>query len=834
MAPTMGFASSGRLSRSSSTPNLAARGARENGASGKLQRADGSPGKGFDMSPHGDSDVDTASRNKESSKGFTIFQPSKRRPIANNSEKQQQQQPPQSQPNHRRTGSLIDKSRQWFPMSSKSSKESPTLRQETYSIQQTPDDHNLGSVGRTKTKTEALASLAKLSWLPSSSPPPPNSPSAKDRDPSSKPVGSRRPALMAEQRAAAAKRWSEPTKSAPKPLARASSYFSKMKTKQPLAEVPTEMDSRSDSSTASYGTPTMGSQAVFSHKSVPDDSTMTPITDESFMELTVQQTDPLWPAFKSMDMDYSVFVTKSASQKVVLVKNSFLPFLRNTADHWSTKRLHPEDLDRRTRVLSLWWDEMLDMLEGTAVLKVDRPVLYEALTAIMMRLEWRLTTPHFLSSADRNLRDTLRSDSWGKGLPPSTDRDAPQTIVEAAEKSVRENFISNLVKQVVFAVEKTSIRYAPLPLITFSGKTCAYAFFFIPGFAEILVRQWNISQHQLKRTADELGIPSMVPKAGRVDFTLFPPALLSLQWTSPRSMFSMLRRQPQTPAMMPTLSWTGHWMARWKGLDSDLFFVFCKYFHILSDDFMPSGLSMAEKAQSPGFVSIQAQLLLSLDRTLHRQSAEAAAAKAPCSPQKGPTLLDQVPGSDATASALSFQASEMGNTPKDMSESAVIILLKGVLFDSTPDQKGARHTFAEAFARLMAGAVRKTSLYDSHACFTVCDFLEEFMAIYDEFAWTKGPGGYSDWSFWLDVFKKMLLSLNTVTEVRVLCFIFTIWRIVARDPERKAALCIDWLLSEEVFNSFYSHWCPLVRGYYHRLLCWRICRCDGEPSELDL
>jgi hypothetical protein len=51
---------------------------------------------------------------------------------------------------------------------------------------------------------------------------------------------------------------------------------------------------------------------------------------------------------------------------------------------------------------------------------------------------------------------------------------------------------------------------------------------------------------------------------------------------------------------------------------------------------------------------------------------------------------------------------------------------------------------------------------------------------------------------------------------------------------RKEALCLEWLLSEEVFVRFFTHWCPMVRAYYMRLLCWRICRDAGSPNELDV
>jgi len=146
---------------------------------------------------------------------------------------------------------------------------------------------------------------------------------------------------------------------------------------------------------------------------------------------------------------------------------------------------------------------------------------------------------------------------------------------------------------------------------------------------------------------------------------------------------------------------------------------------------------------------------------------------------------------------------------------------------------GAKHTFAEACVAMIKSAVRKTSQFDNAACFTLCDFLEEVLTIYDNFEDIVSPKEYIDWPFWLDVFKKILGSLNTMSEVRVLSFIFSIWEMAAGDPARKAAICLDWLLTEEVFDTFFNHWCPMVRAYYHRLLCWRICRCEGDADEVD-
>ena len=828
MASTIDFASPSGISRSNSTPDLASLSSyRYGGSEAGQEGAFGRSEKRHDeFSFDNGFNLDTTFRNNGPTRSFPVTQTAEWRPFES---KVELEQLPPPAPRRSRTGSLIDSTRLRFP-GSKSSKELPQSRPETPN-EDAISNAKLGSSGRTKSKTDSFTSFAKRSWLSSSSSSSSSNTPAKDS--SSKPVGSRRAELTADPQLTA-NRWSEPTKSAPRPFTRATSYFSKMKQKQPIIEKPMESDRGSQSSATSDGPPSASTPGVFSPQSTPYDSNGTPTTENSFSELTtVQAQDPLWPTFKSMEMEFKVFISKSTSQQVVMVKTTVLPFLRNTANHWSTKKLHPDDLDRRSQVLNTWWTEILDMLDGTSVPGVDRPVLYEALTSIMMRSEWRLTTPHFLSSADRDLRETLRSNTWGKGLPPSSNPDKPTTLVEAAERNVRATFVTSLVKQVVFVVEKMSLRYAPMPLVTFAGKTCAYAFFFIPGFAEVLARQWGVSQHQLKRTAEDLGIPSLAKTRRDEVPSLFPPHLLSLCWTTPKTMFNMLRQESQTPVSMPGLSWSGHWKPRWKGLDTDLFFVFCKYFHVLSNDFLPASSTLEEKAQSPAFVLIQAQLLLNIDKTLHRQSAEAAANALPPLP-KGSSLLSLAPGSDATAMDMSLPASEMGDYAKGMSDSKVIVLLRGVLFDASPEQEGARRTFAEAFTRLVAGAVRKTSLYDSHACFTLCDFLEESLIIYDEFASPGGLSEYVDWAFWLDVLKKMLLSLNTVTEVRVLCFIFAIWDIIAKDPKRKTALCNDWLLTEEIFDAFYNHWCPLVRGYYHRLLCWRICRCDGNATAEDL
>src|SRR6185312_2592570 len=110
---------------------------------------------------------------------------------------------------------------------------------------------------------------------------------------------------------------------------------------------------------------------------------------------------------------------------------------------------------------------------------------------------------------------------------------------------------------------------------------------------------------------------------------LFPPKLGPLGWTSPRAMWDALKKIPKMPLLVARIPWTGPWVARWKGRDTDLFFIFFKYFRVLSDQFIPPGLPLTEKARSPAFALVHAQLLSIVDSTIHRQTGIEPVAYAP-------------------------------------------------------------------------------------------------------------------------------------------------------------------------------------------------------------
>ncbi|KAI0125989.1 hypothetical protein BJ170DRAFT_456781 [Xylariales sp. AK1849] len=614
-------------------------------------------------------------------------------------------------------------------------------------------------------------------------------------------------------------------------LSRLGTVLGKMKPRSKSALAKGGPDNDGGSTTSSVASLAPASTAAHPSNAASD-HTFPSIPDDSFgRSAPPQARDPLWLAFKNLESEHAKFQAKPAPGKMTLVRNALIPFLRSYASHPSNQKLSLEHVEQRARILDKWWTGLLELLDGRSqqsVAGVDRPALLEVTTLVMMRPEWRLSTPCFTPLADRNARDRVERKKRDHTVESSSAESLSSTesdfVAESAEHNVRTMFTTNLVRQMAIVVDKLSQRHAPLSLVNFAGKACAYAFFFAPGIADILVRLWTLTPDLMRRVADEFGLPWRSKGESDDIVSLFPANMDSLGWTSVKTMSSSLRQAAKLPLAAAKVAWHGPWITRWRGRDTDLFFIFCKYYFVLSEGFMPADLPLAEKGRAPAFVLVNAQILANLDSTVHRQAAVEA--------MMIPPLADGVHGADAAATTLPVAPNN--NVMKGMGENRLIVLLKDFLSASSISFEAARHTFAEAFMALMKASAKKTSLYDHNACFTLCDFLEESLVAYDGFVDNHRPTSeYVDWAFWFEVCKKIMESNNTMSEIRVLSLIFSVWDAITSSQSRKESVCLKWLLTEEVFHKWFTNWCPMVRAYYMRLLCWRICRDAGSANDLD-
>ena len=539
--------------------------------------------------------------------------------------------------------------------------------------------------------------------------------------------------------------------------------------------------------------------------------------------------DDLWSIFRNLDGEYQKFQSRSSTLKTAIVRSALLPFLRSYAEHPSISGLRLEDLDRRTVILNKWWTGLLEMLNGRhgeSVSGNDRPAILEAVTALMVRPEW--TLPVAVARSSRTPRPSLKSrstTSLGSIMTMSSD-----FLADSVYHNVRNTFTQNLLAQMAYVVDKMSARSVAASVVAFCGKATAYAFIYCEGVAEMLVRLWNVRPQILRRILAENGAPKDT-KLGSVSddiCTLFPRCLHSLTFRSLQSLTSHLRCRPHVPIATAYIPWQGPWIGRWTGQDTDLFYVFTKFYTDLVCRFLPDDPTTEEKLATPGWLLVQGQILSMLDATMQRFKNQPPSEKTGSYSVTFDDILGEV---DASATVLPLPAH---TALRSMAENRLILLLRDCLSGSTIMTGRTQSIFALSFSTSLKAAAKKISIFDHNACFALCDFLEEALAILTRYYQASNTVmAFTDWTFWFDTCKLMLQSNNSMTEVRLFAFLYAMWPIFTSQVDRKKDICLHWLLTKDVFRTNFNHWCPMVRAFFMRLLLWRIARVDGRIATLD-
>lgn len=539
--------------------------------------------------------------------------------------------------------------------------------------------------------------------------------------------------------------------------------------------------------------------------------------------------DPLWNAFRTLEADYQRFQSKSSSLKANVIRTCLLPFFTRYAHHPSNKTLRAEDLDRRVVILNKWWIALLEMLNGRnnqSISGTDRPTFLDALTGIMTRPEWRI--PPFSSTTPSDTPRSIRPSIPKSRSTTSIESSGSDILADSIHQNVRNIYVQNLLSQMALVVDKMSLRSAPASLVAFSGKACAYAFCFCPGVADILVKLWHIPQQTIRRIFSELGIPRST-NLGDLSKEIalhFPHPLRSLSVVSQTALIKHLDQRVPTPSGAAYIRWYSSWINRWTGRDSDLFFAFAKNFHMLVVDFLPASSCMNKRSRAcvPGLIPLHAQILAVLENTIYRQTHRAQAE------DFGSNSVNDLSNPDAAAPL----PMTIANATRSMAENRLVMLLRNLLADSNPEHATLRELYTKSFDDIVKAAARKISLYNNDACFALCDFMEEVLTIMARYHQSHEETPILDWSFWLQVYRVMMTSHNSLTEIRLIAFLYSTWNTLVADDGRRRDLCLGWLLEPRFFDQHFNHWSPMVRHYFLRLLCWRVARYDLDPSSLDM
>jgi hypothetical protein len=296
----------------------------------------------------------------------------------------------------------------------------------------------------------------------------------------------------------------------------------------------------------------------------------------------------------------------------------------------------------------------------------------------------------------------------------------------------------------------------------------------------------------------------------------------------------------------------GNWLIRWQASDSDLPFAFYRAYHKQLASFLQvpaehtpeSFLPAWEAVSAPGFLFLAASLLEKIDSLIHRNL-------------RSVTTLGPSTGNFNSQDSANLS---MGAKPKVLEHanrrvvSTILDIVGGparTLSDpeiSTFEGISRRRLFGGMLAVWIRATVKRTSLFDARGVFLLLDFIE---GLFYTVCTPLTPPGQQESSAWhpaadaLPMFdNRFILSFvrtifekadNTICLMRTVTFLYSQFESFTVKPEDRIEICQKILLHPDIFQRMFLFWNASVRGYYLRLIVWRLSRlglsADGRPMD---
>jgi hypothetical protein len=285
--------------------------------------------------------------------------------------------------------------------------------------------------------------------------------------------------------------------------------------------------------------------------------------------------------FKTLETEHNRFLSKTGVKKANVLRLALLPFLRQKRGDFS-KCPSPDDLVRRVLIFQKWWVGILDALRDRdkPVSGSDRAAFLEGIAGLICRSEWFVDGLQQTSRIFENLLfDTLR-----------------------------------------FIVAKLALKTVPITFSAFAGKILAYAFFYAPGVAPVLLHLLRVPAADVRRIikvsfTDVKPSPQHVPLFAAINHVKanFPDHLSDLVGSNQTSKTE--NKHPPCPPEIPNMY--GPWIRRWTSFNSDVFYSFLKHYYTIISQLLSADLPWNAHLASPGLITIHAFLLGTLDTVVH-------------------------------------------------------------------------------------------------------------------------------------------------------------------------------------------------------------------------
>ncbi|CAG8464765.1 17571_t:CDS:2 [Rhizophagus irregularis] len=399
----------------------------------------------------------------------------------------------------------------------------------------------------------------------------------------------------------------------------------------------------------------------------------------------------------------------------------------------------------------------------------------------------------------------------------------------------------------------------------------------------------------LKETAgEEDSSPERMKEQNEKISALFPEHLKILCFLNLRSWWRQFENAKRIWGE-PPIEMSGNWIRRWQSDDSELFFSFYKYYHVVLKSYLASHFTRSVKTATPpfefitapGYIHLASFFLLKIESLIHRNIHTITTVIQFEHPRGGGNTNSVIQGGNGISNGMNPNATAIGmgsitNTSIDggivanAEANGSVALGGGVTVGAIGVNSGkpkvlemAGRRFVETMVSIVdngffqemcniwiKAVVKKTNMYDVEGVFCLLDFIDTLIIELDnrdniissesmishsvsldntESSRFIAPNliNILDVPFYISLIKLLLeQSDHSITILRTISFIYTHFFLLTSQAAYLKQLVKEILL-DEMFEILFCHWSRNVRIYYMRLLVWRLGRIGGGVGKHD-
>ncbi|KAG7664867.1 uncharacterized protein J8A68_001625 [[Candida] subhashii] len=585
--------------------------------------------------------------------------------------------------------------------------------------------------------------------------------------------------------------------------------------------------------------------------------------------------------FKRLETELNKFNSKKynhntssgAIMKGNILRTSLLPFLRASNQLEQCFATDSPIFKSLTSViltiLVRWWNSLIGNLTYTAA----------ATSLASSSSHSNISSNSSTSTLSRSNPTTAssRSDTIHFSHIPAADRNAYleciSRIMARQDWSYYDepnDYQSLLIQTLDYCIEKMSnLKTVSASFSAFMGKVFAYSFFKIPHVSNALLFLLNVKQITFESCLRKLSnnqpcdnkLKSIFPHHLHYLINFKGMHTLTTKGQKKSINCAPIPRHPVSGIKDPN----GDWVRRWYCPDSNVFNSFFRHYIDILQTYLreqPEKVNRDVLFNCPGFSIIISHIFQIFHTGIVRISSNFVNSTKPLGPQTTPTHTRKF-NPDGTSIMIPHPSASSFNPNLKQSDVYYTSILKvfktvrDITYCATLDEKPIDPISADLVKVIdtcLISIAKETTIYDFNRNGLILSIANEFI---NHIGNNTGMEMklLVNWDFWLSCNYMMIKHCDHVqTILKNFAFLFNTWDMIPEtlsnlgtnkvdinlqniefgwltDVKNSSKLnFINFLISDETFQRFFTHWNPIIRSYYIKLLIWRVIGVNNYQS----